>query len=371
MDLVSEYLAERQATKGTLDQSVRARSHELMAAVKILEGHEYSLETITTAQALKTFAGIRTAGFSKNYTHRTIQTFKSFLLWYCENGGVHLNEKKIRAVKSPGMDWRTKSSDDILTRDEVEAVVNACRDSRDRAIIAMLYDGSFRPGELIGLTWKDLIRDEYGIRIEFATPKTGYQRPIRLTYSLPHIYQWEQNYPGTMTPDAPLFLQTIRHSHQYGPLTKDGLAMFIRRLREKTGITKLKPSIFRPSKITHDIEEGKDLPYVMMKNWGTMKTTMVDIYAKPGWEYVDRIALESSGIMKVKRAEVKGLNPVICPKCKSLNLMGSNRCAFCGKTFTEAAALEDMEFSEYTTDPDKLIRLGQFLKKRKEQKESE
>ncbi len=345
LDLISQYFNERQAQKGTKEQSIAARHDEIKFAVRILHDQGGRLDTITTAQALRVVNKIRKLGpvdsggtgkISKNYTRRTLVTFKSFLMWYADNGG-NLDVKKIKPVTAPGMDFGAKKESDLLRRDEVERVINACINSRDRAIVATLYDGSFRPGEVLTLKWGDLERDQYGVRVLLKTPKTGKERPIRFTYAVPFLNQWEMDYPLPLTPDSPLFTQTVKHSHQYEPLTKDGLAMLIRRLRKKSGVENLTPSILRPSKITHDVEDGTDLQYIMVKNWGTLKTPMIDVYAKVGQDYVDRIALERAGIKhEVKRGpKGKKLVPVQCPECGTLNPSGAMYCMICRAGLSE------------------------------------
>jgi len=340
---------------------------ETRAAIKILHRQGGRLDTITTAQALKVVNEIREShdlrkvsekledGFSQNYSRRVIMSFKALLLWYSENTVIfntpdgetkelkgNLNWKKIKAIEALGIDWDVKKSGDMLTDVEFQAVMDACTSSRDRAIVATLYDGSLRPGEIIGFTWGDLIRDDYGIRMSFITPKTKRERHIRFTYAVPFLNAWELDYPIEMTPSSSLFLQTVMHSHQYEPLTIGGLAMFIRRLKKRTGIKKLKPSIFRPSKITADVASGTDLQYIMLKNWGTLKTPMIDIYAKPGQDYVDKIALEMAGIThKVVKRQESSLQPVICPACQTLNQTGAVYCVQCGKGLSPEAISQE------------------------------
>lgn len=41
-----------------------------------------------------------------------------------------------------------KLPDDILTEHETSAMIDAAENLRDRAIIAMLYEGGFRVGEI-------------------------------------------------------------------------------------------------------------------------------------------------------------------------------------------------------------------------------
>lgn len=63
------------------------------------------------------------------------------------------------------MDWSTKKPTDMLTKKQVLLAIEACTNSRDRAMISMLYDGSLRPVDLRKLTWEDVIFDEYGALI--------------------------------------------------------------------------------------------------------------------------------------------------------------------------------------------------------------
>ena len=119
----------------------------------------------------------------------------------------------------------------------------------------------------------------------------------------------------------------------------DAIVRSIRGLREKTGIQKLQPSIFRPSRITHDVEDGYDASYLMLKNWGTLKTPMLQVYAKPGAEYMTNYALEKAVIQTPGKARErsKALDPITCPRCSTLNPPGKKFCGQCGFTLSEEA----------------------------------
>ncbi len=335
-NLISLFLFERQSQRGITPQTALARCSEILAATRCLHDAGGELVALTNQDVLRAVAGIRAAGFTQNYTHRSLQTFKSFLLWYSENG-ADLNEKKIRGIKTPGMDWKTKKPEDLLTIEEVERTMDACTSSRDRAIISFLYDGAFRPSEIVGILWKDLEFDDYGIKMEFKTPKTGFTRQIRFTYAVPFLKTWKDDYPLDLAPTSPVFLQTKKHSLEYIPLTYNGVAMLLRRLKKSTGIQKLRPGIFRPTNITHDAEEGTDHTYLMLKNFGHMRTQMLAVYVRPNKEYIDRVALEKAGIkLKVEpRKKRVSLKPIQCPECKTLNPASATYCMTCTTGLTE------------------------------------
>jgi hypothetical protein len=248
------------------------------------------------------------------------------------------------------MDWSTKKPGDMLTKEEVLQVITACTNSRDRAIISMLYDGSLRPVDLRELMWDKVTFDEYGVLIR-SSAKTGKERVIRLTFSAPYLSQWKSDYPGNPEGHAPVFVSHHTFKEAGGehiPLEMDAITRLIRGLRQKTGIPKLRPSIFRPSRITHDVEDGYDSSYLMLKNWGTLKTPMLQVYARPGEDYIIKYALEKAGIKipAKTRERSKALDPVTCPRCQTLNPPGKRFCGQCGLSLTEEAQLQVVNMTQ-------------------------
>jgi len=340
-DLISSFAFEIQAQRGTSDSGIMTRAWALVRVAVALDEMDCSLATLTTEDALKLVGTLRSNGYSKNYLNDLIKAFKRFLLWRIENGAPNLNEKKIRAIRSPGMDWSAKKTTDMLTKEEVMKAIDACTNSRDRAIISMLYDGSLRPVDLRKLTWDDVTFDEYGAMIR-TSAKTGKERIIRLTFSTPYFAQWRTDYPAKMENSATVFVSHRQYESAGGehiPLEKDAIIRLIRTLRKKTGIEKISPSIFRPSRITHDVEDGYDSSYLMLKNWGTLKTPMLQVYAKPGEDYMTRYALEKAGMKTPQkiRERSRTLDAIVCPRCSTTNPPGKRFCGHCGHTLTEDA----------------------------------
>jgi len=79
----------------------------------------------------------------------------------------------------------TKKASDMLTEDDIKQLIAACLNSRDKALIALLYDSGMRVGELLGLRVKDL---QIGKDISFINVdgKTGVRR-IPIGFSLPYL----------------------------------------------------------------------------------------------------------------------------------------------------------------------------------------
>jgi len=83
----------------------------------------------------------------------------------------------------------------MLTPEEVSLIIQTARSPRDKALLAMLYDGSNRPIELLRLKWSDIHYDEFGAYF-ITDAKTNKERRIRLTnISLGYLEQWKKKHP--------------------------------------------------------------------------------------------------------------------------------------------------------------------------------
>jgi len=93
---------------------------------------------------------------NSNYAHiskgKLKFTLKRFYKWLYESNTYPEIVSWIKA----DMGKTTKKASDMLTEDEVKQLIATCLNSRDRALISLLYDSGMRVGELLGLRIKDL-----------------------------------------------------------------------------------------------------------------------------------------------------------------------------------------------------------------------
>lgn len=93
---------------------------------------------------------------------------------------------------------------EFLTPKEVEALIEAAEKIRDKAMIAVQFDGGFRPGEHLGLKIANVHLDEKGARI-LVGGKTG-QRSVRVISCASLLAQYLETHPFRDQPEAPLWL---------------------------------------------------------------------------------------------------------------------------------------------------------------------
>jgi hypothetical protein len=241
---------------------------------------------------------------------------------------------KIEAIDVPLGDTMTTTADDLLSQDEVLAMIMACKTTKDRAFIATLFDGAFRIQELCTLTWGQLQINEYNVNVN-VNGKTGKPRIIPLILAKPYLIQWNAEYPCEISKNALVFLSSRNKPMKYGAVRKH-----IREIAERAGITKrVKPHLFRHSKITDWLRQGMPETAVKDFGWGNRKTKMLDTYGHLNCDEYTRIAMEKNGIKVPTEQKPNALTPRQCASCANVNVPTANYCSICGMPLTlEASA---------------------------------
>lgn len=290
--------------------------------------------------ALKIGTSKRGHEFSKNTIADHIIILKQFYLWMVENEYTTIPEKKIRALKTPNHETMTKVASDLLTPEEITAMVNSCTRSSDRAIIMMLYEGGFRIGEIGAMCWGDLTFDKWGVivNVNFKTNKPRY---IRLIMASESLAKWQNDYPvKPLQNNMPVFIT----EHQTA-LTHGSVAMQLKRLAKRAGIQKhITPHVFRHSRITHLIKENVSESVIKLMMWGSLTTNMFQTYAHLTGKDIDNEILRTYGI--TENEDGKGLaeirmEPRQCPHCRHINGPVAEFCNICGRSLTDNAIVSE------------------------------
>ncbi|MFP4626388.1 MAG: site-specific integrase, partial [Natronomonas sp.] len=81
---------------------------------------------------------------------------------------------------------------------DIQALLDAARNPRDRAMIAVQFEGGMRSGELQDLEIGDIFDAEYttGLHVD---GKTG-ERAVHLVISLPYLNKWLEEHPAPNDP---------------------------------------------------------------------------------------------------------------------------------------------------------------------------
>ena len=279
---------------------------------------------------------------------------KRFYKWLIENQCSTVPEKKINAIHAPGTDRMTKVAADLLDETEIRAMLDACQNSRDRAIMATLYDGGFRVETIGSLTWGQLKFDDYGTVVNI-NEKTGQARYVRLVGATQYLNQWRNDYPFPVTPEAPVFLSLQKLPLEYGAILRQ-----LKRIGARAGLTKnITAHLFRHSKITHMIRAGYSESVVKMEMWGRLDTMMFATYVHLVNTDIDDEILRKQGIRRPDTHRPDPMAVKQCPNCNTVNPALYEFCSHCAEPLDERVRMSMMrlekdiertpEYQEYMT----------------------
>jgi integrase/recombinase XerD len=342
--LILEYIGERTVTKDLSISRVNKIVTHLVGWRRFLpvQFSDASIAEIYTAvTSLKNGTSLKGKPFSQNTVHDYIRILKPFLRWMNEEGYNDLNLTKIKRIQAPPVDQETKSPEDILTAREIEQLLEASKDLRNRAIIGVLYESGCRIGELGRLRWKDVVFDEYGVKIYLTDKKTKKRRYSRLTFAAPYLAAWRVEYPGSPTDDNLVFI-----SQRGNPLEYTAFLRVLQRTAKAAGITKrIHPHLLRSSRITHMVSLNYQESVIKKSMWGNLKTDMFEVYVRLGEDDIDAEYLSKAGIV-AKEDVVDEVRPRPCPNCHTVNAPTFDHCYKCGWALSPEAVARTSDLKE-------------------------
>lgn len=342
---IKEFINEKQATAEHLSPGRAFKiAVTLIGSRRFLEVPFLDATIEDLNDAVRRIKG--TAEYKQNTRSDYVRFLKRFVLWLVESGRVDIPEKRVRAIKVPSLDNMTKTAEMMLDEEEIRAIIDRCRNSRDKCFLMMLYEGAFRVGELGNLKWGQVQfpRDKDWSVIVNVAEKTGVPRMVPLVMTKPFLVAYMNDNNLARKPDQYVFLTGRGQPLQYA-----GVAKMLKVAAKEAGVTKaVTPHLFRHSRITHMVRDGMGESIVKAIAWGNQGTDMLKTYSHISNETIMDAVAEKYGIKKPeKREEKKLFEPIQCPSCGKVNPPGTKYCGECMRPLTGEAATEQ---AHYLTD---------------------
>ncbi len=165
--------------------------------------------------------------------------------------------------------------------------------------------------------------------------KTRKRRYIRLSMAREYLASHRNDYCGTPAGDALVFLTVTG-----APMEYQALVRTLWRAAKQGGVTKkIKPHLFRKSRITHMISQNYQESVIKRAMWGNLDTTMMKTYMVQSENDIDAELLDKAGI-RSKAEAGRPLGPVPCPRCHTINGPITTSCSQCGCPLVEGTTLE-------------------------------
>ncbi len=251
---------------------------------------------------------------------------------------------------------------EILTEDEVKALIDKAPTTRDKALIAVLFDGGFRIGEILPRRVGDVEFDEMGAKIK-VHGKTG-SRVVRLIASAPLLARWIDEHPQKDNPNAWLWF-----SRNSGMLSYQMVRKILKDTAERAGIRKrIYPHLFRHSSATSNARFLTEYELRVRYGWSS-ESDVPARYVHLSQRDLDEKLASVYASRQVEPPKPK-FAPIICPRCGAENTPGTRYCSKCGTPLTaEELARSTVEIQELKEKVDQLTKilgsLAESLKKKR------
>jgi len=357
VDVVDQYLDEKKIRANLSQISLDVRRRYLNQLCRLIPSG--SLNNCSVQEMRMALAQFRD-------THAQ-NTFRQLCIYLVDLFKVlEYSQEYIRPVKEmmPSAVKNTKKAGDMLTAGDVEKLIHAAGNDRNRAMIAVMYEGGLRPVEIQYMAWDDVKFDQYGA-ILTTNKKTGKQRYIRLISSAPALDQWRLS---SRRESGPVFVHMRNGVMQDQAIGPRGILYTVKSAADRAGIDskRVYSYLLRHTRVTHMMEDNVPDNVIKLQHWGTVTTPMLGTYGHISNTHIDQVLLEHAGVEQHEKKGRASLQPIQCPSCRFVNLPGSRRCAHCFKAFTEDAMTEDEIVASIFSDPDRMIKVAMEIKRRQD-----
>ena len=150
--------------------------------------------------------------------------------------------------------------EELLVVSEVEEMVEAASNWRDKAFLALLWDSGMRMGEIMALKWKDISFDDELAKIYVRNGKNGV-RSIPVVESVPLLRKYrDESYTD---PDSYLWSPVKKRCDSGEVVTCRAMSSQVDRIRDRTDIPEVRrtnPHAWRKARATCMASRGMTQP---------------------------------------------------------------------------------------------------------------
>jgi len=265
---------------------------------------------------------------TKNSRQSFVTTLKALAGYMTEGRGMEIAGSKYAFDKIKG-GAPSRDNKEIITPEEFKKVM-ACRmNTKERAMVALMWDGCLRPGEPLVLCWSDfkVSGDGLSYRIMFKTEKT---REILMSADAKAIIeQWRMACGANYGDKFPVFPD--RSGNRYD--TIEPVVKLFRRLRDETGFEQMTPGCIRNSAITRDCDLEYSVSHICKRCWGEPYNEMINIYVSMAKtldaqrKEIERVTGRKTSTEPTEAGKMAEMKP--CPKCGTPNPEDGIFCTKC------------------------------------------
>ena len=238
-----------------------------------LSEHTHKQVRDITLNDLRMFLYVECEGIKPSTANTKVAYLQSFFKWMVDEEIIDKDpSRKLTQVRLPK---RLRNS---LTIEEIEKLRLACIDTRERALLELLFSTGCRLSEVVGINVEDLNYQELSIRV---IGKGNKERIVYFnTKAKVHIENYIKERPGY---SEALFVTSKKPYKRVGCR---GIQLIINKIADRAGFDKsVFPHLFRHSMATLTLQNGASI-ITIQKLLGHSNVTTTEKYAQANMENV-------------------------------------------------------------------------------------
>ena len=226
-------------------------------------------------------------------------------------------------------------TDMLRWEDDIQPMLEACYNPRDKALVALAWDLGPRPGELFDLQVGAITDHKYGLQVTLDG-KTGRRSPI-LIPSVPYVRKWLDVHPGGDTDPVWCGLK------KPGEISNNRVRDILKAVADRAGVDKpVTPTNFRKSSASYLASQGVSQAHLEDHHGWTRGSEIAARYIAIFDDANEREIAKAHGL-DVEEDEPDAIGPVVCPRCEQKTPRDEDRCVWCGQVLSQDAAAEASE----------------------------
>lgn len=309
-------------------------------------GKKFNLDNATEKEIEEVVFKINNSKYS-DWTKTDLRSTLKRYYTFRNNGSA---PEKAKWIKTANPKPRHKTAEELISREELIKLIDACQNERDRAFLMVLFEG-LRAGEMSVLKISSVIFSDNGMWLDIpdvpGVTKTG-GRKLPLIESEPYLKNWINVHPGRNDKNNPLWVKLEQYSGSVVPMTYDNMRMMV---AKKAVVARINPEKcnlhnFRHSAASEKAAAGWSKAQMdMYFGWDPNSNTAATyIHMQPN-DLLSAVrkfhGLPTSDIEKVKKT-------IPCQRCGRLNDSDARFCGRCQVPLKIETALElEKERSKY------------------------
>jgi len=282
---------------------------------------------------------------------------KIFRFWKAT--GTH-NPEEVWDVSRPRNEKKPKPQKPkrlVKTNEEVDDIIKAVGNNRDKLFLALLWNTAGRPIEIEKCKFSQIYEYNGQLILDLKTAKESGDeddRKIVLIYALPYYHRWKAEFKEIFNIKGDDDLTDMYIFRKFPAYDKDKLknidknksvchayySNLFNEIGKKLSIPQFTPKIFRKWSISRWERQG--VPYALIKKMSghSKNSRAIEHYSFHDEEDCYSHLLKLEGVEKEKEI-IKELPPIIkCKRCNKENKSQNEYCEFCGFGLTEEAIIK-------------------------------